>query len=209
AWVRVDELSQFEFPPADLPVLQALRLPERYLITGAARDDADFSARLRHALAAGVRLVQLRAPELSLQDYRRRAGLARADCRAYGAQLLLNAPVEWLHNIPADGVHLTGTRLCALSSRPLATPLWVAASCHNAEDLAHAQRIGVDFVVLSPVQATPSHPHATPLGWSRFAALTAAAAMPVYALGGVGEQQLAMAWEHGAQGVAGIRAWWG
>ncbi|MDH4275973.1 MAG: hypothetical protein OEW08_13140, partial [Gammaproteobacteria bacterium] len=30
----------------------------------------------------------------------------------------------------------------------------------------------------------------------------------VYALGGVGEEDLETAWAHGAQGVAGIRAWW-
>ncbi|MFH0065333.1 hypothetical protein ACG3P0_33150, partial [Pseudomonas aeruginosa] len=31
---------------------------------------------------------------------------------------------------------------------------------------------------------------------------------PVYLLGGLGPQQAEQAWEHGAQGVAGIRAFW-
>jgi hypothetical protein len=31
---------------------------------------------------------------------------------------------------------------------------WLAASCHNAEELALAEEMGVDFVTLSPVQPT-------------------------------------------------------
>jgi 8-oxo-dGTP diphosphatase len=32
--------------------------------------------------------------------------------------------------------------------------------------------------------------------------------LPVYALGGVGLNDLEMAWKQGAQGIAGISDWW-
>jgi 8-oxo-dGTP diphosphatase len=46
------------------------------------------------------------------------------------------------------------------------------------------------------------------LGWSNFQELAEAAAMPVYALGGMAPMQLAQARATGAQGVAGIRGFW-
>jgi 8-oxo-dGTP diphosphatase len=82
----------------------------------------------------------------------------------------------------------------------------VGASCHDAEELELAARLGADFATLSPVQATASHPGAAALGWDRFAQRVAAARLPVYALGGVGPDDLPRARAAGAQGVAGIRA---
>ncbi|MNG32855.1 hypothetical protein D3C76_1615110 [compost metagenome] len=66
----------------------------------------------------------------------------------------------------------------------------------------------VDFVTLSPVQPTQTHPDAQPLGWAEAARLIEGFNRPVYLLGGVGPGERQKAWETGAQGVAGIRAFW-
>jgi 8-oxo-dGTP diphosphatase len=80
----------------------------------------------------------------------------------------------------------------------------VAASCHDAAELARASALGCDFATLSPVNHTASHPDAEPLGWPRFAQLAEAASLPVYALGGLGPEDGMDAQLHAAQGVAGI-----
>jgi len=84
-----------------------------------------------------------------------------------------------------------------------------AASTHDATELARAAELGLDFVVLGPVMATPSHPDARTLGWERFAELAAGTPMPVYALGGLALADLATAQAHGAHGVALRRAAFG
>ena len=84
----------------------------------------------------------------------------------------------------------------------------VRASCHSAPDLARTADLGLDYALLAPVQATATHPGADPLGWSRFAELADRAALPVYALGGLGPADLVTAIDHGAQGVAAIRGLW-
>ena len=63
----------------------------------------------------------------------------------------------------------------------------------------------MDFVTLSPVQETPSHPGVPGMGWEAFAALVAQAHVPVFALGGMRGDDLARARAAGAQGIAGIR----
>jgi 8-oxo-dGTP diphosphatase len=85
---------------------------------------------------------------------------------------------------------------------------WLAASCHDAGELALAARIGCDFATLSPVHATASHPDATALGWAGFARLAKAATMPVFALGGMAAADEPIARNHGARGIAAIRAFW-
>jgi 8-oxo-dGTP diphosphatase len=68
--------------------------------------------------------------------------------------------------------------------------------------------MGVDFVTLSPVQATATHPDAQPLGWEAASEMLTQCNLPAYLLGGVGPADIERAWQAGAQGVAGIRAFW-
>ena len=109
------------------------------------------------------------------------------------------------------GWHLTSRQLRELPlqrRRPLENGALLAASCHDAEELALAAALGVDFVTLSPVQPTASHPDAAPLGWTRARELIDSVNMPVYLLGGLSANELEQAFEVGAQGIAGIRQLW-
>jgi len=66
----------------------------------------------------------------------------------------------------------------------------------------------VDFVVLGPVRATPSHPGSVAPGWEGFAALVRGASLPVFALGGMMPDDLETAWRSGAHGIAMVRGSW-
>jgi 8-oxo-dGTP diphosphatase len=205
-WVGPDELPNYEFPAANRPIVAAARLPDHYAIL---EDDEGDSAALRehlhHLVDSGVKLIQIRARRLGLHQYDALADYAVRYCRERGSTLLLNAEPERVRKFAAAGVHLTGKRLMALAQRPLAGAFWVGASCHDIEELRQAERIGVDFAVLSPVWSTPSHPDIPPLGWKAFADLAEQVNMPVFALGGLQPADAAEAKRHGAQGIAGIR----
>jgi 8-oxo-dGTP diphosphatase len=56
--------------------------------------------------------------------------------------------------------------------------------------------------------ATNSHPDQEGMGWGAFKQLVESATVPVYALGGMAESDLAIALENGAQGIAAISEWW-
>ena len=86
---------------------------------------------------------------------------------------------------------------------------YCSASCHSQQELERAEQLGLDFVVLGPVQATPTHPDAQLLGWKRFARMVAGCALPVFALGGLQLESLHTACVAGAHGVAMIRGAWG
>lgn len=209
AWVSARALTDYEFPAANQPIVAAARLPAEYLITP---EDLETPALLRgiqKAIAGGIKLIQLRAPNGYDPKYRDLAVDAVGLC-AGKAQLMIKGPFEWLGDFPAAGWHITSAQLrkYAAAGRPLPAERWLAASCHNAEELALAEQMGVDFVTLSPVQPTLTHPDAQPLGWEQASTLIEGFSKPVFLLGGVGPAEREKAWNAGAQGVAGIRAFW-
>ena len=209
AWVTQRELADYEFPAANEPIVAAARLPDQYLITPDRLETPQLLRGLKKAVADGIKLVQLRAPNGYDPKYRDLAVDATGLC-AGKAQLMLKGPLEWLGDFPSAGWHLTAAQLrkYAAKGRPLSKDRWLAASCHNAEELALAEQMGVDFVTLSPVLPTQTHPDAQPLGWEQVQQLIAGFSKPVFLLGGLGPDDLQQVWAIGAQGVAGIRALW-
>jgi len=210
-WVNPAELANHAFPVANQPIITAAQLPPYYAIL----DDADESLlliNLQRILARGIKLIQLRLKTLPPETIEKFVGQAYPLCKQQGASLLINSAVNNAENLAVDGIHLTSRHLMSATQRP-ALPRnaseqaqWVAASCHNLQELQHAQAIGIDFVVLAPVLATKTHPETGPLGWEQFAKLISNINIPVYALGGLSESDLDVGRQAGAQGVAAIRA---
>lgn len=209
-WRAIDRLDHNVFPPADIPIINALLLPSRYLITGEFSSVADFESRLSVALNDGIELVQLRLTHDWVQNNTQSYALeivelCRNLCKQNAVKLQFNLP-EQLKSLTSDGIHLNSRQLLKIKSRPVSDI--VSASCHNRQELEYAQSIGVDFAVLSPVHKTRSHSDAQPLGWEAFHQLVDDINIPVYALGGMTVNDIEQAWNSGGQGIAAISAFW-
>ena len=206
AWRHPSTIDLAPMLPAAIPVIGWLRLPPRFAISNALQyGDEAFLAELRKALAAGLRLVQLREPGIAPDRLDRLWREARGLCRGWGAALVVNSAHPASYAAACDGVHLRSADLHACVSRP---PFRVVgASCHDASDLGHARRLDVDYVTLGPVKPTQSHPGAATLGWTAFAALAARSHVPVFALGGLQERDAGDALAAGAHGLAMLRGW--
>jgi 8-oxo-dGTP diphosphatase len=203
-WVNPGYLIKYAFPAANRPIIAAARLPHYYAIL----DDADPSlllVNLKKILNKGITLIQARLKTLSAEAIETFLEHAYPLCKAHNAWLLLNSVVEPMARFDVDGIHLTSQHLMSIDKRP-ESKRWVAASCHNIEELHHAQKIEVDFVVLAPVLPTPTHPGAEVLGWDQFAELVANINLPVYALGGLSKDDLRTVQKAGGQGIAAVRA---
>ncbi|MDP2834249.1 MAG: Nudix family hydrolase [Pseudomonadota bacterium] len=206
AWCHARSPEVEPILPANGPIMQALQLPLEYAISDASiLGVAVFLERLRQRLAGGLRLVQLREKFLAPEAFEDLAREAAALCREQGADLMLNADAALAAELGC-GLHLNSAQLMGLQSRPEVALL--GASCHGPEELSRAAALGVDFVVLSPVLPTPSHPGAASIGWERFADWLADYPIPVYALGGLSLNGLAQARAAGAHGVALKSAAW-
>lgn len=207
-WVWPDELLNHAFPAANRPIVTAARLPRYCLITPEPGDLAEWLAQLDTCLRAGIQLVQCRAHSLSPSAYVALAREAVALVHARGGRILLNAAPELAVELGADGVHLGARRLRLTGARPMAAPALVSAACHNPQELALAAAAGADFVLISPVAPTSTHPGAPSLGWVGLASLAGQSSLPAYALGGMDAEALPLAVAAGCIGVAAISAAW-
>ena len=207
AWQTPGAFDVEPLLPANTSILRALELPPVYGITMAEDlGEEAFLERAIRALDRGLKLVQLREKSWPAQRARRFAERLLPHAHAAGARVLFNGDAKTAREIGCDGVHWTAAMLRSARERPAG--LLCAASCHDETELARAAELHLDFAVLGPVAATPSHPDAAPLGWSRVGALLQAVPLPVYALGGLERSDLDKAVDHGAHGVALRRAAW-
>jgi 8-oxo-dGTP diphosphatase len=212
-WVEASELDHYAFPKANEPILRAARLPPRYLITPNLPSVEAIERGVDVALAGGIRLIQLRQTQLGAAEYDTAAQRVVAHCQGRATVLLKGVQQPCIEEA---GWHLTTRQLRELDQAGWTREQYrqggchgpLAASCHNPEELAAAARIGVDFVTLSPVLPTRSHPDAQPLGWEQVGLWLSDTNVPAFVLGGLDARHLEKAWECGAQGIAGISGLW-
>ncbi len=200
-WQRLDAISVGPTLPGCLPIFRALALPDIYAITnGSEVGVLNYLTQLERALEQGLRLVQVREKHLPRNPLFAFAREVASKAHAFGAKVLINGDADLARQVGADGVHLTASQLADCDARP-DFPL-VAASTHDRSEIERAAELKLDFVVLGAVKSTQTHPGQAPLGWRRFEEMVNAAPLPVYALGGMLREDLTVAIEHGAHGIA-------
>jgi 8-oxo-dGTP diphosphatase len=207
AWQRLPHIDVAPMLPANGPILRALALPTRMGISDAAsRGEHLFFQALDAAVSRGLRMVMVREKQMSEAELANFTSEVLRRCAANDVLVMINGNINVARMSGVSGLHLPAAQLMPLTERPAVD--WCSASCHDERELAHAVRLNLDFVVVGPVCATPSHPDSTPLGWARLARLIARYPLPVYALGGLSAQDLRQARAAGAHGVAMIRGAW-
>ncbi len=205
-WVTPRQLDELRFPAANLPIIRAAQLPEYYAILEG-RDVVEVMQNFQRILQSGISLLQLRIKSLPAGDVPQLLAVVSDICKQRQIRLMLNSDLE-LGPGHGDGVHLTSRALVEATVKPSGFA-WVAASCHDLIELQQAEKLGVDFAVLAPVQETATHPDAKPLGWEVTKSFIEQINIPVFVMGGLGRDDLDRALASGAQGIAGVSAFSG
>ncbi len=206
-WVPISALHKENFPPANAPIINTLQLPGEIAITRTAKSRNELMAILGALIKKGLPAIQLRQKQLSAAEYADWFHAATRLCQRHQVLLFANASPELSGELNAVAVHLTSRILMQQNQCPVADGVLLSAACHNAEQLAHAEALGVHLAMLSPVSTTAKvHDTGQVLGWDGFQALSDQVSLPVYALGGLRRNELGLARRFGAHGIAGIRA---
>jgi 8-oxo-dGTP diphosphatase len=207
AWQVHGALDVSPMLPANAPILKALSLPLTCGITHAWEVGTEQAlAELQTAIDGGLKLIQIRESALPPTQRASFAAAVVAKVRAAGGIALVNGDHGLAREIGADGVHLPARQLMATSRRPQAE--WCGASCHDESEIRRAVELELDYVLLGPLRATPTHPGKPGIGWERFAELARGCPVPILALGGLNPRDLDMARSRGAHGIAMVRGAW-
>ena len=201
SWQSAHNITVTPILPANAPIMHALALPPVYAISNIAEmGETPYLDALQAALNKGLRLVQIREKHLTKEEFVRVSAQIIKLAKPYNATVLISQDIALARDLGAQGVHLPSQDLLMLKTKPAG--LMVSASCHSKAELVHAEMLGLDFVVLSPVKSTQSHPEIDALGWKAFADMAQKTTLPVYALGGMTLTDLPIALSYGARGIA-------
>lgn len=205
AWVAPEALGAFRFPEANAAIVNALRLPDSAGITGHYQTEAEFFERLKRALKRGRRLVYLR--NLPSHAAETMAHKALALCRD-ASSVPVVSDIALARAIPGLGLHLKSDQLKAATLDSLQGLALVGASAHNKSELLQCKSLKLHYAFLSPVFETSSHSGVQGMGPSVFADLVNLAGIPIYALGGMSDDDAAWVRASGGQGVATLSEFW-
>jgi len=140
----------------------------------------------------GAIAVQLREKDLPAHELYELARALLPITRRYAAPLLLNDRLDVAIAAGADGVHLPSNGLPVIEARRLLGP-WalIGVSTHKLGEIVAAAESGADFAVFGPVFDPLSKPASSAAGGAEgLGAACRAAALPVYALGGITAERI-------------------
>ncbi len=142
---------------------------------------------VRDALAGGVRLFQLREPDLPENEIREIASGILPDIRSAGGILILNDWIDTCLDCDADGVHLGANDMPIPDARKiLGESKLIGFSAHTLDQALQAASDGADYITLSPAfhlkhKESPFQPHTPDELW----AIAGEIDIPVFFLGGI------------------------
>ncbi len=171
-----------------------------------APDRPDLEDFLRHCIAGGVDVVQLREKNLDARALLARAGVAKEVCAEAGVPFILNDRPDLALELGVDGVHVGQDDASpSLARRLLGPDAIVGYSTHTPGELEAAQHEPVDYVSVGPIEATPTKPGrpGTGLDYLRHAAGTSH--HPFFVTGGVTPSTLPEMMEAGGRRFVVVR----
>ena len=164
----------------------------------------DSTDQLESFLAVGVRCVQLRIKDKTMNECRVEIRLARELCLQYQCQLIINDYWELAVEEGCDAVHLGQEDLTSADVSIIKNAqIKLGLSTHDKAELAIALSHNPDYIALGPIYATllkkmPWRPQGLDKlqRWKN-----AIGTIPLVAIGGFTPERAAGAFEHGADSV--------
>jgi thiamine-phosphate pyrophosphorylase len=159
------------------------------------------------ALAAGVRLIQLREKDLTDRELYERARQFREHTRRAGALLIIDDRIDVALAADADGVHLGQGDLPADVARRIASELIIGASTHGLDEALAAEAAGASYVNIGPLFATGTKAASVaPLGIPALDRIAPHLHVPWTTMGGIKRHNIEQVLRCGARHVAVVTA---
>jgi thiamine-phosphate pyrophosphorylase len=182
-----------------------------YLITDRKQTTLPLRDAVRLALQGGARAVQVREKDLPVRALLALCRDLRALTNEFGAALFVNDRADVAAAVEADGVHLGHESIPPAAARKLVgSDMLIGVSTHSVDEARKAEADGADFVTLGPVNKTPSKmQYGEALGLEALRDAKRVIDIPIFALGGIKEEDVGRALRAGAYGVSMISAVFG
>ncbi len=160
------------------------------------------------AIRAGVKIIQYREKDLTTREMIDEAGKISRLCRENDVLFIINDRVDIALAVDADGVHLGNEDMpYEAARRILGNTKIIGLTVHDVGEAIEAERIGADYIGISPIFETTTKPDAgTPAGIDLIKYIKKAVKIPFVAIGGINQDNIKSVLEAGARSIAVISA---
>lgn len=186
-----------------------VQLPKVYPITDTEISGLPHCEQVRHLIAGGATLIQLREKRASSRAFYFDAKAALQFARSAGVKLLINDRVDIAFALRADGVHLGQDDMPVDAARRiLGDNAVIGFSTHNLQEVHEALSLPIDYLAFGPIFPTTSKRNPDPVaGLDKLSLIREVAGpMPLVAIGGINAINAQDALNAGADTVAVISA---
>lgn len=161
----------------------------------------DFLARIERIAACRPAGIILREKDMLPEEYEKLAAAVMQSCEQYGVKCILHSFPDVAISLHADAIHLPLHLLRELSQEQKAHFRVLGASCHSVEDALEAQTLGCNYITAGHVFETDCKKGLPGRGLDFLRNVCAAVNVPVYGIGGIDADNIAMVRDAGADGA--------
>jgi len=162
---------------------------------------------VRAAIKAGVKVIQYRDKEAATKVMFEEAKKIKKECDNSNVLFLINDRIDICLAVNADGVHLGYEDIPYRAARRLLPNKIIGLTVHNLQEAIEAERLGADYIGISPIFETKTKLDAGPAaGLELIKQVKEKIKIPFVAIGGINQETLDNVLKAGAKSVAIISA---
>jgi len=186
---------------------QPNKIPPLYLITDTSLAGISHTEIVRQAVAAGIKIVQLREKRMTKKALYAEALSVRELTLRNHATFIINDYADIALAANADGVHLGQEDMPVDRARKiLGRKKIIGVSTHSLRQALEAEKAGADYIGFGPLFATSTKDAGTPRGLGRLREVRRHIVIPVVAIGGINRENISSVFASGADAAAVMSA---
>ena len=161
----------------------------------------DFLARIERIAACHPAGIILREKDMKPEDYKELAAVVMKLCEQHGVKCILHSFSDVAISLQTDAIHMPLHLLREMSQEQKAHFTILGASCHSVEDASEAQALGCTYITAGHVFETDCKKGLPGRGLDFLRNVCAAVEIPVYGIGGIDVDNIALVRNAGANGA--------
>lgn len=161
----------------------------------------NFLQRLEEIAAAHPAGIILREKDLTEEAYRALAKRVLQICKAHNVPCILHSFMNAAMELNVKAIHVPLPILRGMSGQQKTQFTMLGASCHSTEDALEAEHLGCTYITAGHVFETNCKKDLPGRGIDFLESVCESVSIPVYAIGGVSESNIALVRGAGAAGA--------
>ena len=167
----------------------------------------DLGKAVEDSILGGATIVQLREKNVTSREFYAIAQKIKAITDKYNVPLIINDRLDIALAVGAFGVHIGQSDMpCIIARKVLGKDKIIGVSVHTLEEALEAEKDGADYLGCGAVFSTSTKKDATNVSYDQLKEIKSRVKIPVVAIGGINEKNLAQLKETNIDGVAIVSA---